>query len=179
MGVKLNLKGLSKVSSSISSLSEPEENDYWSSIDTYTTSAIACTAHAHEQSSPVQSPVQSPGFALAQKGEPVQRFLWGVICVKITMGMCICRCAMCICQCATCICQCAMCICRCAMCNVHMPVYNVYNNVSACTVRVYDMLSYYYKSTLMPMYHIIFIHVPVRYMRRSTCGGQRCRLGVL
>ncbi len=42
-----------------------------------------------------------------------------------------------------------------------MPVYNVYNNVSACTVRVYDMLSYYYKSTLMPMYHIIFIHVPV------------------
>ena len=32
-------------------------------LSTYTTSAIACTAHAHER--PVQSRVQSPGFALA------------------------------------------------------------------------------------------------------------------
>ncbi len=64
MGVKLNLKGLSKVSSSISSLSEPEEMTIGrplNNLSTYTTSAIACTAHAHEQS----SPVQSPGFALA------------------------------------------------------------------------------------------------------------------
>ena len=29
-----------------------------------------------------------------------------IICVKITMGMCICQCAMCL-----CICQCAMCLC--------------------------------------------------------------------